>query len=778
MSNQKSSLLALASALGDSELVGIAFNWPIWAMPHQLPPKGDWTTWLLLGGRGAGKTRAGAEWVRALAEQGIGPIALVGETMTEAEAVMVKGDSGVLRVCPPHRKPSFTGGVIRWPNGVEAHLLPASNPERFRGPQFAAAWCDELGCGAVDKGANQPNIFGDDKSGEGGRPYFSNGTPDGLIQRQLLRAHYRHWSDPANNPPGMVDPERIYCWTWDARPFPSFPALQDVWSDGPNHRNGHWLTGRLGALASDELIAAITADHGCAVKAAASAPLVGGMLIDGPGTARQAIEPVLELTGQALSARNGALVASGQGAGPRLLLEPDKLAAGDAPVLLRRRSDAAEKPGRFGLVHFDRERDYLVANATALRPGNGPLVSESLPMVLDAAAARIAAERLLDRLAGAGDRVEFALPPGRIALEPGDRIDILGLAEGPFEISEIRDGAMRRISATALPRRDAVATGGDRPRGGGGAPLPQVAPVVVTAHLPPLPDDPGRSRLIVGAYANPWPGLVRISDESSGAMLAEISRPVVMGEVTAPLAAGPVAVWNRVGVLEVALGSGHLADVSESSALAGSNRIAVQHNGGHWEVIGFARAELTAPGRYRLSQLLRGLEGTDALIGPVASGQKVMLLDGRAAMLPVEAHRIGETRTLRCHAGPVDAVGQAIVVSPDAAPALPLAPVHLRAVRQEDGTIRFGWTRRSRADGDGWGIAEPPLDHAPERWRLRVFDGALSLRIIETGSSTAEYGPGEQAADFGGPPSAFTFTIQQVSPVLGPGHAASGAFYG
>ncbi len=141
----RSFLLDCAAKLEDSELTGIAFNWPIWAMPHQLPPAGDWTTWLLLGGRGAGKTRAGAEWVRMLAAQGIGPIALVGETMTEAEAVMVRGESGVLRVCAPDEQPKVSGNVLVWPNGVEAHVLPASDPERFRGPQFAAAWCDETG---------------------------------------------------------------------------------------------------------------------------------------------------------------------------------------------------------------------------------------------------------------------------------------------------------------------------------------------------------------------------------------------------------------------------------------------------------------------------------------------------------------------------------------------------------------------------------------------------------------------------------------------------------
>lgn len=143
MSTLRASLLREEALLPEDEVSRLMFNWSVWAMPHQLPPDGDWTTWLLLGGRGAGKTRAGAEWVRMLAEKGIGPIALVGETMTEAEMVMVKGESGILRISPPWMEPRLTGSVLIWPNGVEAHLLPASDPERFRGPQFAAAWCDE-----------------------------------------------------------------------------------------------------------------------------------------------------------------------------------------------------------------------------------------------------------------------------------------------------------------------------------------------------------------------------------------------------------------------------------------------------------------------------------------------------------------------------------------------------------------------------------------------------------------------------------------------------------
>lgn len=135
----------LLSTLSEEEVASLMFDWPLWASGHQLQPKGDWTTWLLMGGRGAGKTRAGAEWVRSLAAAGIGPIALVGETITEAIAIMVRGDSGVLNVHPPDERPKLRDNRLIWQNGVEGIILSASDPERFRGPQFAAAWSDEIG---------------------------------------------------------------------------------------------------------------------------------------------------------------------------------------------------------------------------------------------------------------------------------------------------------------------------------------------------------------------------------------------------------------------------------------------------------------------------------------------------------------------------------------------------------------------------------------------------------------------------------------------------------
>jgi phage terminase large subunit-like protein len=134
------------AGLGDEEARRLFFDWNEWARPGQIPPPGDWITWLILGGRGSGKTLAGAQWVRALATgtEKVSPIALVGETMSEAVAVMIEGESGLMNIHPRGERPKLRGSKLTWPNGAEAMILSASDPDRFRGPQFAAAWCDEV----------------------------------------------------------------------------------------------------------------------------------------------------------------------------------------------------------------------------------------------------------------------------------------------------------------------------------------------------------------------------------------------------------------------------------------------------------------------------------------------------------------------------------------------------------------------------------------------------------------------------------------------------------
>jgi len=130
-------------------LLALDADFEMWAHDNQLPPKGEgWRTWLMMAGRGFGKTRAGAEWIFRIAEGKPGArVALVGGTIADARAVMVEGVSGLLAVARRHGRnlkwePSL--GRLRWPNGSQAQLFSGDNPNGLRGPEHDFAWCDEL----------------------------------------------------------------------------------------------------------------------------------------------------------------------------------------------------------------------------------------------------------------------------------------------------------------------------------------------------------------------------------------------------------------------------------------------------------------------------------------------------------------------------------------------------------------------------------------------------------------------------------------------------------
>lgn len=134
--------------LSDRERRSLRTHWHLWAHEGQIAPPGDWLGWLIMAGRGFGKTRAGAEWVRAIAQNdGSARIALVGASLVEARSVMVEGESGLLAIAPRDNRPRFEPSkrLLTWRSGAQATLYSAGEPESLRGPQHSHACCTMWG---------------------------------------------------------------------------------------------------------------------------------------------------------------------------------------------------------------------------------------------------------------------------------------------------------------------------------------------------------------------------------------------------------------------------------------------------------------------------------------------------------------------------------------------------------------------------------------------------------------------------------------------------------
>lgn len=136
---------AAIMAGSEAEADAITYNWSGWARENQLPPPGDWRVWLILAGRGFGKTRTGAEWVRQRIKRH--PfVNIIGATADDARDVMVQGESGILACCPNDERPVYRKSerTLLWPNGAQTLIFTADEPERLRGKQHTDLWMDEL----------------------------------------------------------------------------------------------------------------------------------------------------------------------------------------------------------------------------------------------------------------------------------------------------------------------------------------------------------------------------------------------------------------------------------------------------------------------------------------------------------------------------------------------------------------------------------------------------------------------------------------------------------
>ncbi|MGX1787227.1 baseplate multidomain protein megatron [Bosea sp. NPDC055332] len=680
--------------------------------------------------------------------------------------------------------------------------------QRFGGMEIGATgwlpgskpiWLTEIGLPAVDKGGNSPNVFPDPKSIDGGYPHFSTRARDDLVQARGLEAILSGFDpalpgfDPQRNPTSlslgqrMVDPASIFVWTWDARPFPAFPELASVWADGANYETGHWINGRLEGVTLDRLVRAILTDYGLpAPEEVAIDGFVDGFVLDRPVSARQALEPLAQAFGFDAVMSSGKLAFRGRAATVAHALSIDDLVLDrDGQPFELRRAQESELPRELRLVHIDGNNDYRQVTARSRRLAGAARRENAveLPVVTRRGEGQRLADQRLQEIWAGRETLELELSPRCIGLEAGDIVS-LELAGQPrlFRLTRISDGPTRRADARAVEPaiyRGAAAGAGDGERPPKVTPRVAGRPDALILDLPIARETPPPLQSLA-AFADPWPGGLAIWRAAEGmpfALAGIVAAPSIMGESLTVLAPGPLWRTDRHASVDVRLRGGNLASVASEAALAGANALAFVDAAGEVEILTSARVELIGTRTFRLSQMVRGLGGSEAAAArTLAAGARVVVLDGAAVPLTTNLDDVG--RHLRYRIGPPNAdVAAALMRELSAtvgtAPLRPLAPVRPRARRSLSG-IALSWIRRSRVGGDSWEAVEVPLGEETEHYRVTIRVGDDIVRVFETGAAAVLYETAQELADFSGPQSALDVELVQFSVVAGAGLARRG----
>lgn len=575
-------------------------------------------------------------------------------------------------------------------------------------PGSKPIWLLEIGCPAVNKGANQPNVFNDDKSVDAALPFYSDGTRDDLIQRRYIEALLSYYQ--ATNEPGFLDLSRASVWAWDARPYPDFPSRTSVWSDGDNWARGHWLNGRTGLMPVADIIDEVARDTGLTnIDVSGASGVLPGYVIDRPMSARAALSPLLRLFNIDIAERGGDVV-FGIGGGSSVALDAGSLIK--SPVR-RARVDAETRIRDVRLTYIDAARDYQLGTASArqLDAESVAIADLSAPACLDEGFARYVAKRELNAAHAGRESLRFGVPlQSGLSLDIGDQLSFDGQT---WRIETLETGAQVHVTARSITADDPDWVSGVTP--GDPLPISWSGPPQLLAF-----DLPDRSGVTVGALLDPFEAVIVTGPDSE----ITLDAPLRIGVTLTDFPDHPAERTDRHSTLDILISGLSLSSVTDEVWLAGANRFAVETPGG-WEIIGARNATLIAPQTYRLSQFLRGLDGSeDFQMDELSAGARIIWLGSGLQTLSLSNDWRG-TNIVLSGSTALRNAREAEIVWNDVS-GLPLSPAHIRW----DGT-KLRWIGRDRS------FTSWQADDSALLYRVRLYRGG-TVEIVDTVETTLE----------------------------------------
>jgi len=643
-------------------------------------------------------------------------------------------------------------------------------------------WFTEFGFPSVDGATNQPNVFYAPDSDESFFPRFSNGDVDHRAQRTAITATLAEWENS-----DMV--EEAFLWTWDARPYPYYPDLGEVWSDGEAWRYGHWVNGKFGLSSLGEIVADICQRSGLSsdkIDISALDVLLSGYVQTKPTTARAVLESLMTAYFSDAVETDGILRFVPRGAEVVATIDEDELIPDEAHTqgksLIIKRKQEQDLPTAVEVLFLSRAHQYQQRMHEAFR---GATVSQqrdtlNLPLVLSDAEARRIGDVALYLRWMSRTEYRFMLHNGYAELEPADVISVTydNRVHNMRILNVLQDKGMMRIDAVAEDPSlyNTIFYEDDGFGSEGIETLARTRSELL--DLPLLPGDAQtdvKLRVAMAGEHEAWAGAVLYRSEDNEANYARIltvENVAVIGATATPLPPIPSSAENRFdessAVEVLLLGNGELENVTEASLWTNANAAVIGD-----EIIQFQNAENIGEGRWRLSRLLRGRLGTEWAADAHVAGERFILLDERLEVLHQDVAQANVEKHYKAVTiGSTLGETESSLFTYQANALKPYAPVHLNRVINSAGVMVFNWVRRSRTYGEWRDNVDVPLIERQERYEIELYDVSGDVRHSTTISEpNYSYDLAQKTIDFGSD-NVHKARIYQLSEFIGRGYGA------
>jgi hypothetical protein len=649
------------------------------------------------------------------------------------------------------------------PNSSATPWMPMSKP----------IWFTEYGFPSVDGATNQPNVFYDPDSSESYFPRFSRERIDNRAQRLGIAATESMWANST-----MI--ENKFVWTWDARPYPFWPELTDVWSDGGLWKTGHWVQGKLGISGLGAIVEDLCLRSGLSneqVDVSRLHDLVDGYVLSDLYTAKQAIEVLQQAYFFDAVESDGVMRFIPRGGEQALSIDDGEIVSGELLDIYRAKEH--QLPHKVDVSYVSRANNYQAGNqhARRMKVDSEEQMLVSLPIVMEKGKARAVAETILYNAWMERVGYQFSLPPSYSYLEPTDIVNVqkngINHVMRVVQTSSKDDGVLM-VSTVAedISIYDSYAEPNDvnkieliKQAGDSSALL---------LDLPVLPNEQAdgvRMHVAVRGDSVGWHGAVLYRSDDDGLSYQEIDQTTIAstsGAALTVLANSEPQRFDVLSTVDVAVNA-ELESVSFTALLNGAN-VAMLGS----EIIQFQTAQLMSHNIYRLSGLLRGRLGTEITVADHALAEPFVLVNSALLREDISDALLGLERCYKVVSG-----GNRLEASDEikfiqnGRRLKPFAPVHVQGKRTGGGDLIISWVRRARANGHWRDKVDVPLVEVTELYEIELFDGEDVVRTLTNTMPVITYSAADQIADFGIVQIGVSIKIYQLSDMVGRGEPAS-----